>query len=71
MAEAWLFWLALVVALGLATVLILAGSAPIGLFLAGLIMWAARAAESPVARQQTDEVLRRACGRSKATASRR
>jgi hypothetical protein len=29
MADAWLFWLALVVALGLATVLILAGLAPI------------------------------------------
>lgn len=63
MAEAWLFWLALVVAVGLATVLTLAGLAPVGLFLAGLILWAARAAESPEARQETDTALRRAWDR--------
>lgn len=56
-----MFWLAVVVAVGLATVLTLAGLALVGLFLAGLIVWAARAAESPDARQETDAVLRRTC----------
>jgi hypothetical protein len=63
MADAWLFWLAVVVAVGFVVVLTLAGMPLAGLFLAGVIVWAARAGGSQAARQETDRSLRQACSR--------
>ena len=57
------FWLAAVVATGFAVLLTLAGVPLVGLFLAAVILWAGRAAESPAARKETDGTVRRACNR--------
>jgi len=56
-----LFWLVVAFALGLLALLALAGYALVGLFMAAVTVWAARAAESPIARRQTDATLKRAC----------
>jgi len=63
MADPWVFWLAAVAGVAFAVMLTLAGQPIVGLFLAGLIAWAGRAAESPRARKQTDETLRQTCNR--------
>ena len=63
MADAWVFWLAVVVGIGLTLLLTVAGMPLVGLFLAGMIVWAARAAESHIAREETDAALKRGCNR--------
>jgi hypothetical protein len=63
MADAWVFWLAVALGAGFAFVLALAGIPLMGLFLAGIIVWAGRAAESQIAREKTDAALKRACNR--------
>jgi hypothetical protein len=62
-ADAWVFWLAVVVGIGLTLLLAVAGMPLVGLFLAGMIVWAARAAESRIAREETDAALKRGCSR--------
>jgi uncharacterized iron-regulated membrane protein len=63
MADTWVFWLAVALGIGFAVVLALAGMPLVGLFLAGVVVWAARAAESQIAREETDAALKRGCNR--------
>jgi hypothetical protein len=62
-ADPWVFWLALVLGIALAVLVTLAGMPLVGLFVAGIIVWAARAVESQAAREETDRALKRGCNR--------
>jgi hypothetical protein len=63
LADAWLVWLAGVVALAFVILLTIAGYAAVGLFL-GVVIWlAARSAATPDARSSVDGSLRRTCDR--------
>jgi hypothetical protein len=62
-ADAWLFWLALCVAIVFLVLFGLAGYAAMGVVLSVAVVLSARAALAPRAREDTDEALRRACDR--------
>jgi hypothetical protein len=62
-ADAWLFWLALSVAIVFLVLFAVAGYAVMGLVLLGAIVLSGRAALAPSAREDTDDALRRACDR--------